>query len=112
MRVCGTFSGCEDFRGRKQPAQTYSVRREILLAALLAIDHADSGFAYETGLAERLDGSREGASGGHDVLDEADALAGLEDAFDALRGAVVLRGLADEQEREARLERRGRRERN
>src|SRR3954454_19999382 len=108
MRVCGTFSCCEDFRSRKQPAQTYSLPGQLFLAALLAIDDADRRFADEADLSQPLDGGDQGASGGHDVLDETDRLPLLEDAFDALARRVVLRSLADEQERQPRLERRSR----
>src|SRR4051812_15649540 len=106
MRVCGTFPCCEDFRGRKQAAQTYSLPGQLFLAAFLTIDDADRRLARESGLSERLDGGQERPAGGHDVLHEADPLARLEDPFDALARGVVLRRLADEQEGQAGLERR------
>ena len=51
-------------------------------------------------------------AGGDDVLDEADALALLVDPLEPVGGAVLLRLLADDQERQARRERGGRRERD
>src|SRR3954469_25827714 len=106
MRVCGTFPCREDFRRRKQTAQTYSLSSQLLLAALLAIDDADRCLAHESGRTERLDGGQKGPAGRHNVLDETDPLPLGEDAFDLLGGGVVLRRLADEQERQPRLERR------
>src|SRR4051794_7721139 len=96
----------EDFLRREQAAQTYSLPRELFLAALLAVDHADRRFAYEAALAERLDGRDQGPAGGDDVLHQADPLALLEDPFDALAGAVLLRRLAHEEERQTGRERR------
>ena len=86
--------------------------RQFVAAALLPIDHADGRFARQTGLAERLDGVQRGPAGGDHVLEQADPLALLEDAFEPVGGAVLLRRLADEQERQPGGERRGRRERN
>src|SRR4249919_3264022 len=85
---------------------------ESVHAALLPVDHADRGRALETRLPERLHGLDGGTAGGDDVLDDADAVALRVDPFEAVGGPVVLGLLADDQEREPRLERRGRRERD
>ena len=66
-----------------------------------------------SGLAQGLDRLDRRAAGGDDVLDEADALAlGSNDAFEPVGGAVALRLLADDQERQPACERRRGRERH
>ena len=97
---------------REDRPHSHRETRESVDSALLAVDDADRISALETGRAERLDGLRGGASGGDDVLDQAHALAGLEGAFEPVAGAVVLLGLADDQERETRAKRRRRGERD
>src|SRR4051794_27966805 len=77
--------GCE-----KQRAQPDRGAGEAVGAALLAIDHAHGIGDAEAGLAQGGHGLDGGAAGGDDVLDEADALAGLECALDAVGGAVLL----------------------
>src|SRR5205823_12863866 len=68
--------------------------------------------ALETGLAQAPAGRERRASGGDDVLDEADARPRLEGAFEPLPGAVLLRLLAHDDEGDARGERGGRDERD
>src|SRR5438105_3210102 len=112
MRVCSTFYGFYDLGCGIQRPQTHRVARELVDAALLAVDHAHRRTADETRLAQGLDRRDQGSAGGDDVLDDAPLLALLEHALDALGGPVALRLLADEQEREARRERPRRRERD
>ncbi len=107
MRFCGGFLGRKPLSCPKKGHETGSAARESVGSALLAIDHADCDPALETGLAkgvERLDG---GSAGRDDVLDEADPLARLVRAFEAVRRPVLLRLLADDQERKPRRERGG-----
>src|SRR5205823_4278833 len=98
MRVCSTLSGSENLRGRKQRPQPDGVPRELVDAALLAVDNAHGGAADETRLAERLDRRDESAARGHDVLHDAHLVARLELPLEPLGGAVALRLLADEEE--------------
>src|SRR6476659_10722746 len=86
--------------------------RQLVDAALLAVDDADRVGYTQSGVSERLDRLDRGPARGDDVLDQADALALLVHALQLLRRPVLLRGLADDQERQTRLERRGRRERD
>ena len=108
MRFCGGFLGRKPLSCSKQGHETGSTARQGVGSALLAIHHADCDSALEAGLAksiERLDG---GSARGDHVLDEADALAWLVRALEAVRRPVVLRLLADDQERKAGGKRRGR----
>ena len=107
MRFCGGFLARKPLSCPKKGHETGSAPRESVDSALLAIDHADCDSALEAGLTqgvERLDG---GSAGGDDVLHEADPLAGLVGAFEAIGGAVLLRLLADDEEGKPRRERRG-----
>ena len=106
MRFCGTFCRSEQLGRPKQRPQPDAEARERVRPALLAVDHADRRAALETGLPQGLDASTARPAGGDDVLDEADALARLEDALEPVGRAVLLRLLADDQERQARRERR------
>src|SRR5207244_3167045 len=93
-------------RGPKQGPQPHRDTGESVHSTLLTIDDADGRPAGQPGLTERLDrGNRSAARGDH-VLDEADAFAVLEDALEAVCGAVVLGLFADDQERQSRSERR------
>src|ERR671931_378113 len=106
MRVCGTFCRFEQLLGAKKGPQADTEARETVRSALLAVDDAERRPALQTRCADRLDGLAGGTAGGDDVLDEANHLAPLEYAFETLRRAVRLRLLADDQERQARRERR------
>src|SRR3954452_592953 len=79
--------------------------RESIRSALLPVDDAHGRMHDEPGLTQRHDRVEEGAPGGDDVLDEADALAFLEGALDPLGGPVLLRLLADDDEGQAGFER-------
>src|SRR4051794_18673246 len=109
MRICGDF---EQVGRPEERAQAHRVAREFVDAALFAVDHTDRVGYTQSGISEGLDRCERGPAGGDDVLDQADALALLEDALELLRRPVLLRGLADDQERQSRLERRRRGERD
>ena len=87
---CGVGRRTRDLRGEQERPEPDRRPRERVGAALLAVDDADDRRDVEPGLAERLDRLERRAAGGDDVLDEADALAGLEDALDPVARAVVL----------------------
>src|SRR5579859_1488191 len=103
---CAFCWPCDIVR-REQRPHSHRETRESVDSALLPVDHADRISALQPGLAQRLDGLRCCASGCDDVLDQADAIALFERAFEAIVGAVALAGLADDQERQAGAERRG-----
>ena len=105
MRFCGGFLCREQVYCPKKGHKTGSTAGESVDSALLAIDHTDGDPALQTGLPERLESLNRGSSRGDDVLDEADALAWFEDPFQAIRSPVLLRLVADDQERQARGER-------
>src|SRR5438132_10533436 len=99
MRLRGGFFHLQELGRAKERPQAYSVAGERVDSALLAIDDTDCVSALEAGPAQgqhRLEG---GPARGDDVLDEAHLLARLEDAFEAVAGAVGLGLLADDQER-------------
>src|SRR6478609_10540035 len=98
MRLCGGFLRREQLSCPKQRHETGSTARESVRSALLAIEHTDRDPALQTGFADGVEGLHDGPAGGDDVLDEAHALARFEDAFEAIRGPVLLRHLADDQE--------------
>ena len=100
------FCGACELGGEEQRPQAHAGGGERVGSALLAVDHADGVPHLETGLAQGLDRRDRGAAGGDHVLDEADQLARLEDALEAVGGAVLLRLLADDQEGQAGGERR------
>lgn len=107
MRFCCTFLRGEELSCPKERPEAHRAACESVRAALLAVDDADSGAAFETRLAQRLDGRDRRAAGGHDVLDEAHPGAFRIGALEPVSGAVVLRLLADDQEGQARDERGG-----
>src|SRR5262245_46016414 len=100
MRISGTFCRLEQFGGPKERPQTHGVARESVRSTLLPIHHADRDSALQTGRSERLDGLDRGPAGRHHVLDQADPLPWLESALQPVLGAVLLRLLADDQERQ------------
>src|SRR5436190_13779855 len=104
MRLSGTFWPLGDLGEPEERLQAHADARESVGSALLAVDHADGVADLDPGLAERLDRLDRSPAGGDDVLDEAGQLALLEGAFEPVPGAVRLRLLADDQEREARGE--------
>ena len=112
MRFCGGFLCREQVYCPKKGHKTHSAARESVHSALLAIDHADCDSTLQTGLAEPRESLHRGASRSDDVLDEADALTRFVDAFEPVRGPLLLRGLADDQEGQARGQRGSRRERH
>jgi hypothetical protein len=77
------------------------VAGELVNPALLAIDDADGGSALKARFAQRNDRRQRRSTGGHDVLDQADPLTGLVDAFEPVSGPVTLRLLPDDQKRQA-----------
>src|SRR5437588_10720506 len=101
MRLhCHFFRREQVFCAKERP-ETHGSACERVASALLAIDDTDRRAALEPRLAEGFDGFHSGAAGGNNVLDQAHALAGFEDALEAVSGAVPLRLLADDQERES-----------
>src|SRR5690242_19504287 len=108
MRFCGGFLPLQQVFYPEERTEPDGVARESVRPTLLAVDHTDCRTDDETCFANRLDRLDERSARGHDVLDEAHGLARLEGAFDAVRGSVLLRGIADHEEREPRGERRGR----
>ena len=73
MRICGRSSRSSE--ARKSGRSRTRVARELVDAALLAVDDADRVRHPQARLAQRLDRLDRRAAGGDDVLDEADALA-------------------------------------
>ncbi len=66
-------------------------------AALFAVDQAEDAGDDHAGLAGGFDGGDGGSAGGADVVDDDDAGAGLEEAFDLASSPVRLFGFADEE---------------
>src|SRR5690348_10196919 len=87
--------GCE-----RQGTEAHRGAGERIRAALLPVDHADRCGDREAGIAKSLDSLEGRAACGHHVLDEADDLAGLERTLDPVAGAVRLRLVAHDHERE------------
>src|SRR5512146_1996043 len=73
---------------------------KLVDAPLFTVHNAYGVADDEARVAQRLHRVEQRAAARDDVLDDADRLARLEDALDPVRGPVVLRGLADEQERQ------------
>src|SRR5256885_2031112 len=80
---------------------------DVLLAALSAIQHHDEVDHIEACIAQRLHRAQRIAAGRNDVLDDGDPFAVGEAAFELFAGAVTLRLLAHEQQRQAGLHRHG-----
>src|SRR5579864_1389982 len=112
MRFCGAFRGPQELSCPEDRPETHRPPGESVGTALLAVDDAHRGLHLQARVAQRLDRLQQGAAGGDDVLDEAHRLALLERPLEPVAGSVLLRLLANDQEREPRLERRGRCERN
>src|SRR5712691_4391073 len=112
MRVCGYFSPFEKVARTKNRPQADGLARERVGASFLAVDHADCRAHDETGVSEGLDRLQQRAPGGDDVLDQAHGFALLVDALHPVRRSVCLRRLANDQERPARGQGAGRRERD
>ena len=112
MRFCCTFRRGSELSCPKQRNQAGRAARESVRSTLFAVDYADGSSALETGLAKGFDRGYDGPSGGDDVLDQADPLTGLEGAFEAVGGAVLLGLFADDHERQAGDERRRGRDRD
>src|SRR5918994_7465092 len=107
MRFCGTFRRRSQLSCPKERNQAGRAARKAVRSTFFAVDYADDRSALETGLTEGLDRGDGRPAGGDDVLDQADPLTRLEGALEAVRGAVLLGFLADDDERQARDERRG-----
>ena len=101
MRICGHFY---ELGGPEEGPEANGVARELVDAAFFAVDDADRGGYTQSGLANGLHGVDQRAAGGDDVLDQAYGLAFLVHSFEPVRGAVVLRGLAHDQERQPTLQ--------
>jgi YihY family inner membrane protein len=86
--------------------------REGVRAALLAVDDAHRGRAFQPRVAQRLHRRQGRSAGRDDVLDEAYALPGLEHALEPFVRPVALRLLADDEKRQAGGERGRGRERH
>ena len=97
---CGGFLRRQQLSCPKKRHKTGSAARQSVGSALLAVEHADRDSALQAGFADGIEGLDDGSAGGDDVLYEAHALPRLEDAFEAVRRAVLLRRLAHDQERE------------
>src|SRR5438874_8454461 len=105
MRFCGGFLRNKQVSCPKKGHKTGPAARQSVDSALLAIDHADCDSALETGLPERVERLDGRTAGRDDVLDQAHPLARFEGPFQPIRGPVLLRLVADDQEWEARGER-------
>ena len=105
IRVCGTFSCFRKVGNSKQRHKPHAKPGQSVASAFLAVDHADSMTDGQVGIAQSLDGTRGGPARSDHVLDEADELARLGDALQAVVGAVALRLLADDQKRQSGRER-------
>src|SRR5579862_2817398 len=112
MRFCGAFEALEELPRAEDRTEPDGPPREGVRAPFLAVDDAHGGVHDEARGAQRVDGIEQRAARGDDVLDEAEALAVVVRSFDPVAGSVLLRLLADDDERQPRLERRGRRERD
>src|SRR5688500_3316952 len=99
MRFCGGFRRFDELCCPKQRNQPGRAAGESVGSTLLAVDNADDRPALQTGLPERPESRRGGAAGGDDVLDQADELTRLERPFEPVARPVVLRLLADDDER-------------
>jgi hypothetical protein len=105
MRFCGSFVRLQNLARTENRPQAHRVARQSIGSALLAVDDTDGRTHRQTGRAERRNGLQQRPSGRDDVLDQAHAVALVVRAFDPVRGAVFLRRLADDQERQAGCER-------
>src|SRR5579859_368689 len=112
MRFCGAFHPGQELSGPENGEKPYRFPCERLVSALFAVDDADGGGDDEARGAQRVDRCEQRAARGDDVLDEAHGLAGFVGPFEPLAGAVLLRLLADDEERQAAFERRRSRERD
>src|SRR3954454_16173410 len=112
MRFCGGFLPRHQVSCPEKGAETDRVARESVGPALLPIDHTNGGADDEPGLTESRDRLHERSAGGHDVLHQTHELALLEGAFEPVRGAVGLRLVTDDHERQPSRERGGRGERH
>jgi hypothetical protein len=70
---------------------------DLFASALFAVDEAEDAGDGHAGLAGGFDGGDGAAAGGADIVDDDDAGAGGEEAFDLAAGAVGLFGFADEE---------------
>src|SRR4029453_9063012 len=100
MRFCGGFLRRQQLSCPKKGHKTGSAARQSGGSALPAVEHADRDSALQAGFADGIERLDDGPAGGDDVFHEAHALARLEDAFEAVRGAVLLCRLTHDQERE------------
>jgi hypothetical protein len=112
MRFCGGFVCGKQLSCPKKGHETGSAARESVHSSFLPIDDTDHDSALETGLAKNLECLDGSTAGGDDVLDEADPIAGFPGSFEPVRGSVLLRRLAHDEERELRREGSSRRERD
>ena len=113
MRFCGTFARSRRARSPERAgadgrhaAPSASAPPSSRSTTQTAVRHSNPASRSASTASSR------GAAGGDDVLDEADPLALLEHALEPVRGAVLLRLLAHDQERQAGRERRRRGERD
>src|SRR5439155_5543954 len=129
MRFCGSFKpnrtllgpfwrkkrasdGLENLADPENRTQPNGLTSKRIGSALLAIDDANRRSHGQTGVAQRLDRLQESAAGSYDVLDEADGFTLGVHTLEAVRSAVLLRGLANDQKREPGSERSRGRERD
>src|SRR6266516_9179 len=98
------FLGRNELRDAKKGLEADAEAGERVRSALLPVDDAERRTHLQTGLAQDINRVHEGAAGGDDVLDDADALPRLELPFDSVRRAVALGLVADDHEGQALFE--------
>src|SRR5205814_2485138 len=107
LRLNDAIAVREQLAGAEDRPQPDGLPCERVGAALLAVDDAHRCVHDEAHGTQGFDRIEQGAARRDDVFDEADALALVVRALDALASAVLLRLLADDHERQPGLERRG-----
>src|SRR5579862_5814604 len=82
-------AGFPDLGGPQKRSEPDGGASERVGSSFLTVDDANDRRYDESRLPQHLDRLESGAAGGDDVLDHADALAGLEQPLDPVAGAVV-----------------------
>src|SRR6266480_1514859 len=98
MRFCGIFDGGEEVRGAEQRVKTDAVASKRIDATLLSIDDTDRCPSRQAGRSKGINRLEERPARRDNVLDDADDLAWLVGAFDAVRSPVLLGSLAHDHE--------------
>ena len=105
MRLGSLIFACMQVFCAKERSEPHADARQRVASTLFSVHDTDGCPTFQTSLTERLDRLDGGPAGGDHVLDQADKLACPEDALEAVGRPVVLRLLADDQEREPRRKR-------